>query len=225
MSCDFADKIFDFAADPLNPENAETALHLLHCKECRKDYKLAQETLQEEDPELEEEFDSAVSTLLEKGNIWQKFYDMIGNIAEKLQGNFGIVNLSRVMQPQPSMLFAAASPAAGMGMQSKFGEKPAITFESESPDFSDYYWKAQMTFPSMMSSHAMIQMKVSGKEGKPLNGAKLLFLGKEFSILAGVSNIPFKEFTAAKKSNSIGVCFNDGCKISGTIKFLPESFS
>lgn len=223
MTCYSFDALVEFAMDPLKPEHAELAAHLLSCKDCRREFNIAMGTGENE--EENKAFSAEFQTLLKKKEVWTKFHQFIDNIAEKMQGAFGMVNLSRVMQPQASMLFAAASPAAKPAFQTKFGEKPAITFEAETPNYSDYYWKAQMTFPTMVSSHAMIQMQLSGKEGKPLNNGTLLFLGKEFNIIAGVSTIPFKEFVKERKSNSIGVRFNDGCQTDGTIKFLPESFS
>lgn len=230
MKCYSLEELFDFAMNPLQEKNAEIASHLTRCKSCMEDYQLILDTLNEKDPELLPEEIAHAETVTRaffaaKYN-WNDFQNFIGRIANTLQEQvkrgLSFLNTANLFQAEPATLFAAS----GKELKgSASGAVPAITFEADTPQCSDYYWKIQMSFPSMLSQTAALRMKITDKTGSSMKNGTLLFLGKEFAVRMGSVSIPFKDFQNDKKCTSIGIRFADGLTTSGSIRFLPESYA
>ncbi|MBQ9771816.1 MAG: hypothetical protein IJW23_08335 [Lentisphaeria bacterium] len=238
MKCLSFEQIAAFVMDPAREENFEVMNHIFHCSECRQNYELALETCSENPEPLpgdKQLAKDATAALFARNSVWKKFQNFISSTAVKLQEQVkkGLPFLSmnqlttqnaQVSFSSKKVSFAASSPLAAPAMPIS-GSLSTITFESEVPNDSAYYWKSQMAFPMMVSESAMITMTVQDKSGANLSRGTLLFLGKEFAIVMGRVSIPFKDFQNDRQCASIGVRFPDGGAVSGTIKFLPESFS
>lgn len=231
MKCYSLEELLAFAMNPEKPEQEEIAVHVIKCGKCRKDFELVLETLGNEvqaplpgDKALAE----AATKELFARQKWNSFSNFIERISSTLQEQakkgLSFLNTAQLFAPQKKV-FAASSGTGSAPAQLSFNDAPSITFEADTPDYSDYYWKIQMVFPMMISDSAMIQMKVSGKSEKNINQGTLLFLGKEYRIMFGNVSIPFREFkNNSACTSSIGIRFDDGSATSGSIKFLPESF-
>ena len=235
MKCYNFEQLIAFAMDPAREENFEIASHIARCSECRSNFELALETVSEDvEPQAcdEEYAKTVVSAFFEKKNAWNKFQAFFENAAAKLQEQvkkgLSFLPSSQLFTLNEQPVFASTAPrkfASRPAAVPSFNSLPTVTFEAETPDYSDYYWKIQMAFPMMVSENAMIKMNVVDKNGKNLTNGTLLFLGKEFAITMGLSMIPFKEFQNSRQNASIGVRFSDGETVDGSIKFLPEPFA
>lgn len=239
MKCYDFEQLISFAMNPAKEESPEMILHIAKCSRCRAVFEMALETMTEEiehqpgDKQLAQE---VVSEFFEKKSIWNKFMAFFEKVSEKLQEQtkkgLPFLNFSQLLTPSAQPLFTSeyrscccSKTVSSTTAALNFNSLPAVTFEAETPNCSDYYWKIQMTFPMMVSANAMITMNVKDKSGNNLTKGTLLFLGKEFSITMGQSFIPFKEFQNSRQCASIGVRFPDGGTVAGSIRFLPESFT
>ena len=234
MKCYDFEQMAAFVIDPAKEDRFELVSHIALCSECRNNFELALETLTEKSEPLpgdEQLAKEVVSAFFEKKNAWKRFQAFIENTAAKIQeqvkNGLPFLSTSQLTTRRAQPVFSATKPASFSMASStpSFSSLPTVTFEAETPNSSDYYWKIQMAFPMMMSENAMITMNVQDKAGKNLTKGTLLFLGKEFPITVGRVAIPFKEFQNNRQCASIGVRFSDGGTVAGSIKFLPESFA
>ena len=235
MKCYDFEQLITFAMNPAKSENLEIISHIAECSDCRSVFDMALETMTEEvehhadDKQVAQE---AVSAFFKKKSAWNSFIAFFEKAVAKLQEQtkkgLPFLNASQLFAPAAQPVFASSGSglfSSSAAAAPSFSSLPTVTFEADTPDCSDYYWKIQMAFPMSVSANAMITRNVKDKAGKNLTKGTLLFLGKEFSITMGQTLIPFKEFQNNRLCASIGVRFPDGGTVAGSIKFLPEPFA
>ena len=223
--CIDQEEMIAFAMNPLIPENAEKAAHLLSCSTCREEFHLALQVLATDDivPTQQDMKDAEKATqqLLNK-----KKWDKLNDLAETITQKFNSALSSLTARISVNTLFAA--PAAGVvfaasAARSKLNEQPPmITFEStKAPGFKEY-WKMNLHFPATISKSSMLTLKMYDAQGKSLPSGQLIFQGRKLNVTSGIAVLSLADFIASAKTPGVAYQFPDGTNSEGIIKFLPD---
>ena len=225
--CIDQEDMLTFAMDPLLPENAEIATHLLSCQNCREEFHLALQVLETDRivPTQQDMEDAVTATRQLSG---KKKWDKLNDLAEAITRKFNAaissfsarIPAKNLFAPASGMVFAASASAG----RSTVGhdQPPVITFESTvSPGFKEY-WKMNLHFPASVSKSSMLTLKLYDAQGKSLPSGKLTFQGRKLNVTAGIAVLSLTDFVASAKTPGITYQFPDGTNSEGVIKFLPD---
>ena len=221
--CIHQEKILAFAMDPMLPENAETATHLLSCPICREELHLALQVLATDDvvPTQQdmEDAENATQQLLSKKK-WNTLNELAETITRKLDSALNSLTArfsTKNLFAPAEMVFAASAGRSRLNEQ-----PPMITFEStKSPGFKEY-WKMNLHFPATLSKASMLTLKMYDAQGKSLPSGQLTFQGRKLNVTAGIAVLSLADFIASAKTPGVVYQFPDGTNSEGIIKFLPD---
>lgn len=227
--CYDAETMIAFVMDPLKPENAELASHLLTCRKCREEYHVASQVIAVDSlisqPSEEEirEAEAATARLLGK-----KKWDKLNDLAEMLKQKFDAAANSISARFSAKMLFAPSTETMVFAASSKsrpvsvHEQPPMLTFESTAASCFKEYWKLNLHFPATVSKSSMLTLKLYDAEGKALTAGRVLFQGQVLNVTAGIAVLSLKDFITGAKIPEVAYQFPDGTKSEGIIKFLPD---
>ena len=222
--CPDTESILAFAENPVQEKNAGIAAHIITCPACQQKYRMVMEVISMPPvpitPEIEAEAEKIAAQVIRTDRGQNKWKDTIRYICSLFEKNPFILlepdTLPWFQKEQKDYVFAAKQDRLRTPSENI---APVIRFVSCKDENSPYFWVAELSLPSLLHDNVKIPFKVTGKGGKNIDSAKLIYLGLELPVANGKAELTVQQFKDSLNGNGISLIFEDNTIVHGLIDF------
>ena len=216
MNCPSIEEIIRFASQTPVKSDANLAAHIYNCSACLKLLSIAIEV-------KECNYQPAKLDLLQANNIVATNFskqDILKEIIEwfikKLSIFSTLTLLSEEIPHVNSRKITTFANSASNHVKPLV--QPKVCFSSNVSCLPQYYWKAILRFPAIMTKTCNLEIFVYDANNLPLSNGILIFRGVSLNINAGKASISVQDFQKSIKGEGISVTFVDGHISAGDIR-------
>lgn len=216
MNCPNIEEIICFASLPPTESEAKLAAHIYTCHTCLNALSMAIEV-------KECNYQPTKLDLLQANNIVATNFskqDVLKEIIEwfiKRLSIFPTLILLSEKIPYVNSRRTTTFASAARDHVKPFVQ-PEVCFSSNAPCSPQYYWKAILRFPAIMTTTSNLEIFVCDVNNLPLSDGILIFRGVSLNINAGKAIISVQDFQESIKGEGISVTFADGHISPGDIR-------
>lgn len=213
--------LIEFALSPLQEENIDMLMHILHCKTCgRKLHQINKVLLADCEVSSEEWEEIKRFRPHAKGEaeaLWRK--------VERL--------LTRIVLDNPVIPFdleeVPAAAASGKNLpheKAKIGGAAAsfvdLTFKANCDERSKFYWTATLRIDLSVEDETILPVSITDGSGAAVTGGKLILCGQTLSVADGKAGITLEDFRRGLRSREIAFDFATGERMAGCLVLALE---
>lgn len=217
ICCPAEKDLKSFVSDPFRTGNSDVAAHVYACEHCQR--KVESILYPESECALSDEDKRAIGAFV-KEHCGRK-----GTLLERLN-EFVSSRQTRFFASDDADWRMAAAANGAVSMKPPHGgaaaacEDVRFVFASEDGVAPKEVWRAELDIPGSAAWTDMLSIRISDKDGVPVDDGLFTIAGTTLIVEKGQSKIPFSNFLVGIRNSTVAYQRTDGAEVAGNLIFF-----